>query len=78
MVQFNNNSNSDGDVIGDGVLAEIWTSSSGDFLAMSFRSGILSISIQSKNANFGYCREILSLTLHLLKDGNISGRWGLS
>lgn len=78
MVKSCSDSNSDGHVIGDGLMDETWRNSSGDFLTILSNSGHLFINIQRKNANSGLCPAISFLILHLSKDGNILGKWALN
>ncbi|MBA7691620.1 hypothetical protein ES703_100170 [subsurface metagenome] len=78
MVQQSSDSNSDGRAIYREAMVGTWRSKNGDTLTIYCSSGNLFISVQEKNANCGCLPETLSLTLQLLKDGSIFGKWDLS
>ena len=78
MEQSNKNSNSAGRATTKKRMEEILNNVKGLALQVRSSSGVLYIDIQNESGNSGYLREILSLILLLLMDGNTSVKWGLN
>ena len=72
MVQSDKNSNSAGRVIIESLMTGTCKKLNGVTLTKRFNSGNLSFDIPAAKENCGYLQEILSSTLRLLTDGNIS------
>lgn len=78
MAQLNKNLNLAGRVITESLTDVTLKDANGIIFRMLYLSGNLSIKIRNKKGSCGCSPEILSLILHLSKDGNISGKWVLS